>query len=338
MVHEADTGDVGAARRANVLVVNDDGIAAAGLVKVVEALASTGKFDVYVVAPDKEMSATSHSISIHNAVSATPKTVPGATRAFASSGTPADCTMLGISVLYRAKRFDYIVSGVNRGDNLGLHVVYSGTVAGAREGAMRTGAVGVAVSLDSYSRSADYSEAARFTAELVSAVHDTPGLTETLRGVVLNVNVPNLPKDAIRGVKLTKPGVSCTQAEWVRVPGDESPNGKGPDSDSDGDWRHDGAFADGVDELPIPHTGAGLDTNDTWEKGTRWFRNKPGPARDDQREGFDKKALGDGFVSVSVLASGYATVDFDPRKIPKEGATVWETMRALVPDKIRSAA
>ena len=194
---------------------------------------------------------TSHSISIHNAVSATPKAVPGATRAFASSGTPADCTMLGISVLYRAKRFDYIVSGVNRGDNLGLHVVYSGTVAGAREGAMRTGAVGVAVSLDSYSRSADYSEAvslfsifvrairlttaavcfvcsqARFTAELVSAVHDTPGLTETLRGVVLNVNVPNLPKDAIRGVKLTKPGVSCTQAEWVRVPGDESPNGKG---------------------------------------------------------------------------------------------------------------
>ena len=102
---------------------------------------------------------TSHSISIHNAVSATPKTVPGATRAFASSGTPADCTMLGISVLYRAKRFDYIVSGVNRGDNLGLHVVYSGTVAGAREGAMRTGAVGVAVSLDSYNRSADYSEA-----------------------------------------------------------------------------------------------------------------------------------------------------------------------------------
>lgn len=57
MVHEADTGDVGAARRANVLVVNDDGVAAAGLVKVVEALASTGKFDVYVVAPDKEMSA-----------------------------------------------------------------------------------------------------------------------------------------------------------------------------------------------------------------------------------------------------------------------------------------
>ena len=57
MVHEADTRDAGAARRANVLVVNDDGIAAAGLVNVVEALASTGKFDVYVVAPDKEMSA-----------------------------------------------------------------------------------------------------------------------------------------------------------------------------------------------------------------------------------------------------------------------------------------
>ena len=116
---------------------------------------------------------TSHSISIHNAVSATPKAVPGATRAFASSGTPADCTMLGISVLYRAKRFDYIVSGVNRGDNLGLHVVYSGTVAGAREGAMRTGAVGVAVSLDSYSRSADYSEAVSLFSIFVRAIRLT---------------------------------------------------------------------------------------------------------------------------------------------------------------------
>ena len=58
--------------------------------------------------------------------------------------------MLGLSVLYRSKRFDYIVSGINRGDNLGLHVVYSGTVAGAREGAMRTGAVGVAVSLAAF--------------------------------------------------------------------------------------------------------------------------------------------------------------------------------------------
>ena len=158
--------------------------------------------------------------------------------------------MLGLSVLYRSKRFDYIVSGINRGDNLGLHVVYSGTVAGAREGAMRTGAVGVAVSLDSYSRTADYSEAARLTAELVTSIHDAPGLTETLRGCVLNVNVPNLPRERIEGVKLTTPGLSCTQSEWVRVPGTrdaEDDETRGPDSDSDGDWRHDGAFADGVE-------------------------------------------------------------------------------------------
>ena len=263
--------------------------------------------------------------------------------------------MLGLSVLYRSKRFDYIVSGINRGDNLGLHVVYSGTVAGAREGAMRTGAVGVAVSLDSYSRTADYSEAARLTAELVTSIHDAPGLTETLRGCVLNVNVPNLPRTHIKGVKLTTPGVSCTQAEWVRVPGtrgdscddandDET---RGPDSDSDGDWRHDGAFADGVDELPIADAGEGLvgtpgtpgGTDDgAWESGTRWFRNKPGPAREDDREGYDKRAMKDGFVSVSVLASGYATVAFDRTKIPKEnaGLGLGETLvRALVPDGVR---
>lgn len=267
--------------------------------------------------------------------------------------------MLGLSVLYRSKRFDYIVSGINRGDNLGLHVVYSGTVAGAREGAMRTGAVGVAVSLDSYSRTADYSEAARLTAELVTSIHDAPGLTETLRGCVLNVNVPNLPRERIEGVKLTKPGSSCTQAEWVRVPGTRDADGnddgsdgsdgtlnRGPDSDSDGDWRHDGDFADGVDELPIADAGEGLVAgDDAWESGTRWFRNKPGPAKEDDREGFDKRAMRDGFVSVSVLASGYATVAFDRTKIPKENRLgLGETLvRALVPDggvrpAIRAAA
>ena len=250
--------------------------------------------------------------------------------------------MLGLSVLYRSKRFDYIVSGINRGDNLGLHVVYSGTVAGAREGAMRTGAVGVAVSLDSYSRTADYSEAARLTAELVTSIHDAPGLTETLRGCVLNVNVPNLPRTHIKGVKLTTPGLSCTQSEWVRVPGtgeEEEDETRGPDSDSDGDWRHDGAFADGVEEIPIPDAREGLaGGDDAWESGTRWFRNKPGPAREDNREGFDKRAMRDGFVSVSVLASGYATVAFDRTKIPKEnaGLGLGETLvRALVPDGVR---
>jgi len=101
---------------------------------------------------------------------------------------------------------------------------------------------------------------------------------------------------AIRGVKLTQPGVSCTQPDWVRVAG----------KDFDGVIAAtDAPFGDGIVELPIPLEGA-LDDDD-WSKGKRWFRNKPGPPQDDRREGYDKRALDDGYVSVSVLGIEPAT-------------------------------
>ena len=160
-----------------------------------------------------------------------------------------------------------LVGGINRGDNAGLHIIYSGTVAGAREGAMRGNAVGVAASLNSYSRSADYSEAGRVTAELLTAIVATPGLKTALKGKVVNVNVPNLGKEDIKGVKLTQPGVSCTTADWVRVAGEDTATAAAAAAT-------DAAFGDGIVELPIPLDGALEDTD--WCKGKRWFRNKPG--------------------------------------------------------------
>ena len=77
--------------------------------------------------------------------------------------------------------------------------------------------IGVAASLDSHSRSADYTEAGRLTVELVTAIADAPRLAATLRGRVLNLNVPNMSRASIKGVKLNQPGVSCTQPDWVRV-------------------------------------------------------------------------------------------------------------------------
>ena len=243
---------------------------------------------------DSLFRSTSHCISIHDAVSAEPWDVPGALRAFSCGGTPADCAMLGLRVLYPGVRFDLVISGINRGDNLGLHVVYSGTVAGAREGAMRVDAVGIAVSLCSYSRSADYAAAAECAAELAAEIADAPALARALRGRVLTVNVPAVPRRDIRGIKLTRPGVSCTQCDWVRVAGEVARDVTDADAD----------FPDGASELPIPADGA-LDEDAKWVKGKRWFRNKPGPARDDRREGFDKRAVDDGFISVSVLGVGF---------------------------------
>ena len=121
--------------------------------------------------------------------------------------------MLGLRVLYPGVRFDLVISGINRGDNLGLHVVYSGTVAGAREGAMRVDAVGIAISLCSYSRSADYAAAAaECAAELAAEIADAPALARALRGRVLTVNVPAVPRRDIRGIKLTRPGVELRSA------------------------------------------------------------------------------------------------------------------------------
>lgn len=220
--------------------------------------------------------------------------------------------MIAMGVLYPRVDFEFFVSGINRGDNAGLHVVYSGTVAGAREGAMKGSAVGVAVSLNSYSRSADYSEAGRVATELLTTVAASPRLRDGLRGKVLNVNVPNLARDDVKGVKLTQPGMSCTTADWVRVAGGGDNNEAAAKDTTTAAPPSDAAFGDGIVELPVPLDG----TLEDWSKGKRWFRNKPGPARDDQREGYDKRALDDGYVSISVL--GVETVTMG---LTGEGAT-----------------
>ncbi|XP_060182288.1 uncharacterized protein LOC132611949 isoform X2 [Lycium barbarum] len=118
--------------RATVMVTNDDGIEAPGLRALVTLLVSTNRFHILVCAPDSEKSAVSHSITWRHALSVKQVDISGAT-AFAVSGTPADCTSLGISKVLFPSVPDLVISGVNMGDNCGYHIVYSGTVAGARE-------------------------------------------------------------------------------------------------------------------------------------------------------------------------------------------------------------
>lgn len=160
-----------------------------------------------------------------------------------------------------------------------------------------------------------YIQAGRLTAELLTAVATIPGLKAELKGKVINVNVPNLAKDDIKGVKLTHPGVSCTTPDWVRVAGDVTAAAAITDA----------AFGDGIVELPIPLDGALEDAD--WSKGKRWFRNKPGPPRDDRREGYDKKALDDGYVSVSVL--GVQTVTMDLSGEEATGVDMGQIMAAF---------
>lgn len=160
-----------------ILVTNDDGIHAPGLRALEEALRPLG--EVTVVAPEREMSATSQSISLHSPLRAHALDE----RHFAVAGTPADAVILAIHHLLPEKP-DLVISGINPGGNLGENVVYSGTVAGAMEAVLH-GVPAFAVSLCSR-KQADFSVAAGFASRLAAKVLEE-GLPP---GVMLNVNVP----------------------------------------------------------------------------------------------------------------------------------------------------
>jgi len=177
-----------------ILVTNDDGIHAPGIRALTDALASVG--EVAVVAPDRERSAVSHALTLHHPLRAE-CIAPGR---FAVDGTPTDCVNLGIHSLLDFHP-DLVVSGINRGANLGDDVTYSGTVAAAMEATLM-GIPAFAVSLDCREEPGDYSAAAAFASRLAVRIVDN-GLP---KDTFLNVNVPDLRPDLLRTPIVTTQG------------------------------------------------------------------------------------------------------------------------------------
>lgn len=182
-----------ARRRPLILVSNDDGIAAPGLQDLATALRPIGR--VVVVAPDREQSAASHALTLHKPL----RIDLYAKDRYAVNGTPTDCITLGINTILKTLP-DLVVSGINRGANLGDDLHYSGTVAAAVEGAI-FGVPAIAVSQMAGDRMR-FDAACAFVARLARRV-----LQEGLpRGVLLNVNVPNCPRSRLRGYEVTIQG------------------------------------------------------------------------------------------------------------------------------------
>jgi 5'-nucleotidase len=183
-----------------ILVTNDDGIHSPGIVALAEALEAIG--DVTVVAPAHEMSAASRSLTLGR-----PLRVDRIDdRHFAVDGTPADCVTLAMNLIFDGGDAPVlVVSGINKGGNLGEDVTYSGTVAGALEASVY-GLPGIAVSLVQRVNF-DFAAAAQFAVELSRRVLDD-GLPQ---GTVLNVNVPPGPVQGVRvtrqGTKIIRPNV-----------------------------------------------------------------------------------------------------------------------------------
>ena len=183
-----------------ILLTNDDGVDAPGLASL-ERIAATLSDDVWVVAPELEQSGASRAMTFTDPV----RVRRISERKFAVSGTPTDCVILALSDLVEGPKPDLVLSGVNRGANMGEDISMSGTVAGAIEG-MVLGIPGVAISQE-----ADYTSALP-TARFETAEALTPGILRRLldlgwpQGVVINLNFPDRPPEAVTEVEVTRQG------------------------------------------------------------------------------------------------------------------------------------
>ena len=184
-----------------VLVSNDDGIFAQGIQTLANTLALAG-YDVTVVCPDRERSATGHGLTIHEPIRAEP--MPGifnaGIKAWACSGNPSDCVKLALSAILETPP-DFVVSGINHGANLGTDVLYSGTVSAAMEGTIES-IPSVAFSLVSKDHQR-FQPAADFACSLLKQLlqQNVPP------SILLNVNIPDVESSALKGVKVTRQGI-----------------------------------------------------------------------------------------------------------------------------------
>lgn len=180
-----------------ILLTNDDGIYAKGIEAIYLALIQ--EHDVTVVAPETEQSAVGHAITFLDPLRVKSVQRNGSFFGYALSGTPADCAKIAITELMKPPP-QVVVSGINMGANVGVNVIYSGTVSAATEAAV-LGVPSVAVSMDSFDTT-DFSAATEFIPKLLRILE-----RERLPpGVTLNVNVPHVPASRVRGVRITHQG------------------------------------------------------------------------------------------------------------------------------------
>lgn len=177
-----------------ILVSNDDGINSEGLDALVVALKDLG--EVIVVAPDRDQSASSHSLSLHRPL----RMDKIAENVYTVDGTPTDCINLAVNGILRNDKPDLIVSGINKGANLGDDITYSGTVSAAIEGTLLK-IPSIAISLNA--RNGFHFETASEYSISISRYVLNHGLPD---GILLNVNIPNLEIQSVKGLKITKQG------------------------------------------------------------------------------------------------------------------------------------
>ncbi len=187
-----------------ILVTNDDGITAPGIKNLVEVAKEFGT--VVVVAPDSPQSGKGHAVTLEDPIRLKKVDVFDGIEAYECSGTPVDCVKLAKFEVLKDKAPDLCVSGINHGSNVSSNILYSGTMSAAMEAAMEN-IPAIGFSLLDFSWEADFSGAQKIAREMIKHVLEN-GIPHSN---LLNVNVPKLPADEIKGIKI------CRQADarWV---------------------------------------------------------------------------------------------------------------------------
>lgn len=190
-------------RKPLILVTNDDGITAPGIVALIEVMKTLG--DVVIVAPDKAQSGMGHAITINSTLRVHKINIYGVKEEYSCTGTPVDCVKFAVNKITHRKP-DLCVSGINHGTNMSINVIYSGTMSAAVEGAIE-GIPSVGFSLSDNSIDADFNASKQIVKIIAEKVLKN-GLPP---GVCLNVNIPKIGSELIKGIKI------CRQAKanWI---------------------------------------------------------------------------------------------------------------------------
>ncbi len=180
-----------------ILIVNDDGIHSPGIQALADAIAKFG--NITIIAPDKEQSGKSHSLTLNDPIRLKSVNLKNGLKGWAVTGTPVDCAKIAIKNLFKTKP-DLTLSGINLGANLGKNLIYSGTVSAAYEGTI-LGIPSAAISLDSFTGK-NFTLAKYVATKIANHLlkHKLP------KGTMLNVNVPNITKKDHKGFLITKQG------------------------------------------------------------------------------------------------------------------------------------
>ena len=187
-----------------ILVTNDDGITAPGIRALVEIASKIG--DVVVVAPDSPQSGMGHAITVSDPIRLHPVDVFDGIESYECSGTPVDCVKLAKHIILKDRLPDICVSGINHGSNASINIIYSGTLSAAMEASLES-IPSIGFSLLDYSHDANFEEGKPYIERLIRWVLKN-GMEE---GSLLNVNIPNIKREEIKGLKV------CRQADarWV---------------------------------------------------------------------------------------------------------------------------